>query len=92
MPSSARVHGAARDATREVAAPVNGRTETFDPDPRGGGGDNEGQARPTPSKGESKFLKLGSHLGQLVASVEAGQATDEEAPPESPVHRKGRWR
>ena len=88
MPSSALVHGAASEATGEAAAPVNGRADSFDPGPEGGGGDDS-QALLIPGKVELKYPKLGSHLDQLVAGVEAGRDTAEEAAAETPVHRGG---
>ena len=50
----------------------------------GTGGDD--QALPIPDKGELKYPNLGSHLDGLVASVETGQATAEEAAADTPVH------
>ena len=45
------------------------------------------QALPFPDKGELKYPNLGSRLDGLVASVEAGQATAEEAAKDAAVHR-----
>ena len=44
------------------------------------------QAPPIPEKTGLNYSNLGSHLDQLVASVEAGQATVQEAASNSPVH------
>ena len=44
------------------------------------------QAPPIPDKGELNYPNLGSHLDQLVASVEEGQATSKEAAGDAPVH------
>ena len=58
-----------------------------------GGGDKnrefaqgQQQAPPIPEKAELNYSNLGSHLDQLVASVEAGQATVQDAASNSPVH------
>ena len=44
------------------------------------------QAPPIPEKAELSYPKLGSHLDQLVSSVEAGQTTAQDAAANSPVH------
>ena len=46
----------------------------------------EEQAPPIPEKAGLSYPNLGSHLDQLVASVEAGQATAQDAASNSPVH------
>ena len=46
----------------------------------------EEQAPPIPEKAGLSYPNLGSHLDQLVASVEAGQATVQDAASNSPVH------
>ena len=55
------------------------------PAAKAGGYDN--QALPIPDKGELKYPKLGSSLNQLVAGVEEGEATAEEAAGETPMHQ-----
>ena len=86
LPPHARAHGAGFKASGEAAAaPVDGRPDSFDPGPRARG-DGDDQARPIPDKGELKYPKLGSQLNGLVASVEAGRATAEEAAADTPVH------
>ena len=47
--------------------------------PRSGGTGGDDQALPIPDKGELKYPNLGSRLDELVASVEAGQTTAQEA-------------
>ena len=91
MPTPTSVPKAASEKTREIPATVNGR-----PDPsesirlrEGTGGDD--QALPIPDKGELKYPNLGSRLDVLVASVEAGQATAEEAAADTPVHSGNLW-
>ena len=59
------------------------------PIPRSGGTGGDDQAPPIPHKGELKYPNLGSHLDALVASVESGEATAEEAAAHTPV-RSGR--
>ncbi len=61
-----------------------------------GGGDKvreftqgEEQAPPIPEKAGLSYPGLGSHLDQLVASVEAGQATPQDAASDTPVHSGG---
>ena len=44
------------------------------------------QAPPIPEKAGLSYPNLGSHLDQLVASVEAGQATAQDAAADTPVH------
>ena len=44
------------------------------------------QAPPIPDKGELNYPNLGSHLDQLVAKVEEGQASSKDAAGETPVH------
>ena len=46
----------------------------------------EQEAPPIPEKAALSYPNLGSHLDQLVVSVEAGQATVQEAASNSPVH------
>ena len=89
MPTTNPVPKAASDAsekTREIPATVNGRadpSESIRLGDRTGGDDH---ALPIPDKGELKYPNLGSRLDGLVASVEAGQATAEEAAADTPVH------
>ena len=54
--------------------------------PRSGGTGGDDQALPIPDKGELKYPNLGSRLDELVASVEAGQTTAQEAAEEAAVH------
>ncbi len=51
-------------------------------------GDDD-QFTPPPEKTELKYPNLGSHLDQLVASVEAGEASAEDAAADTPVHSGG---
>ena len=54
--------------------------------PRGGGNGEDNQAPPIPDKGELKYPNLGSRLDELVASVEAGDATAEQAASGAAMH------
>ena len=54
--------------------------------PRTGETDEDGQAPPIPDKGESKYPNLGSRLDELVASVEAGEITAEQAASNTALH------
>ena len=86
MPTPTSAPKAASEKTREIPATVNGRADPSEPirlRDRTGGDD---QALPIPDKGELKYPNLGSRLDGLVASVEAGQATAEEAAADTPVH------
>ena len=50
------------------------------------GTSEDNQAPPIPDKGELKYPNLGSRLDQLVASVEAGEATAEQAASGAAMH------
>ena len=56
------------------------------PSGKGDGDSGDDQALPIPDKGDLNYPNLGSRLGGLVASVEAGQATAQEAAADTPVH------
>ena len=47
------------------------------------------QAPPIPEKAGLSYSNLGSHLDQLVVSVETGQATAQDAAADTPVHSGG---
>ena len=55
---------------------------------------DEDQAPPIPEKAELKYPNLGSHLDRLVASVEDGETTAEDAAAGASMHREDRrrWR
>ena len=59
------------------------------PVPQSGGTSGDNQAPPIPEKAELNYPNLGSHLDQLVASVETGQATAQGAASNSPLHSGG---
>ena len=65
---------------------ADGGDDKATPIPRGGGTNDDNQAPPIPDKTPLTYPNLGSHLDQLVASVEAGQATSEDAAGDTPVH------
>ena len=44
------------------------------------------QALPIPDKAELKYPNLGSHLDQLVTTVEEGETTSEDTASDTPVH------
>ena len=69
-----------------IPATVNAPKDTSESIRRrdGAGGDDE--APPLPEKGELKYPNLGSRLDGLVASVEAGQATAQDAAADTRVH------
>ena len=65
------------------------------PGARADGGENkkrgtdqsQEQAQPLPEKAELNYPNLGSHLDQLVAEVEEGEATAKDAAGEAPMHQ-----
>ena len=73
---AAALPGVSADGGDDKAAPIS----------RSGGTSGDNQAPPIPEKAELNYPNLGSHLDQLVASVEAGQATVQDAASNSPVH------
>ena len=54
--------------------------------PRSGGTDGDNQAPPIPDEGELRYPNLGSRLDELVASVEAGESTAEQAASGAAMH------
>ena len=86
MPTPTPVPKAASEKTREIPATVNGRADPSESIRLRDGTGGDDQALPIPDKGELKYPNLGSRLDGLVASVEAGQATAEEAAADTPVH------
>ena len=87
-PSPTPVPKAASEKIREIPATANGPSDPSESISilRSDGTGGDSQAPPIPDKGELKYPNLGSRLDGLVASVEAGQATAEEASADSPVH------
>ena len=77
----------AGQATTSPSPSSAGATPESIPQRDGTGGDD--QAQPIPDKGELKYPNLGSRLDGLVASVEAEQATAEEAARDAAMHRGG---
>ena len=75
------------EETKEIPATASGPTDTSESIRRSDGTGGESQAPPIPDKGELKYPNLGSRLNDLVASVEAGQSTAEEAAKDAAVHR-----
>ena len=85
-PTPTPVPKAASEKTREIPATVNGRADPSESIRRRDGAGGDDQALPIPDKGELKYPNLGSRLDDLVASVEAGQTTAQEAAADTPVH------
>ena len=73
---AAALPGVSADGGGDKAAPI----------PRSGETSGDNQAPPIPEKAELNYPNLGSHLDQLVASLEAGQATAQGAASNSPLH------
>ena len=100
-PAPPRTSKATSERTGEIQATVNDSKDTSESIPRRGGtsGDSQAasiprsggtggddQAPAIPDKGQLKYPGLGSRLDGLVAKVEAGQATAQEAAADAPVH------
>ena len=86
MPTPTLVPKAASEKTKEIPATVNGLEDPSESIRHRDGTGGDDQALPIPDKGKLNYPNLGSRLDGLVASVEAGQATAEEASADTPVH------
>ena len=82
---AAPAQGSSQEAVATPAT-VSAPTETSEPTLRSNGADGDNQAPSIPYKGGLKYPNLGSRLDGLLASVETGQITAEEAAADSPVH------
>ena len=69
-----------------IPATVNAPKDTSESIRRRDGAGGDDQAPPLPEKGDLKYPNLGSRLDGLVAGVEAGQATAQDAAADTPVH------
>ena len=67
-------------------ASADGGDDKAPPIPQSGGTDEDDQVPPLPEKAELNYPNLGSHLDELVASAEEGQATSRDAAGETSVH------
>ena len=100
-PTPPRTSKATSERTGAIQAAVNDSKDTSESIPRSGGtgGDEKAASSPRsggtgggdqapaiPDKGELKYPNLGSRLDDLVASVEAGQTTAQEAAEEAAVY------
>ena len=74
------------EKTKKIPATVNGRAYPSGPLQLRDGTDGDDQAMPIMDKGQLKYPNLGSRLDGLVASVEAGETTAEQAAADTPVH------
>ena len=86
MPTPTTGPKATSEKSGEIPATVNAPKDTSESIRRRDGADGDDQAPPLPEKGELKYPNLGSRLDGLVASVEAGQATAQDAAADTPVH------
>ena len=86
-PAFAPTPRAPADEVGETATQPEGQGEALKPAPGGEGEDGGDQALLIPEKKALKYPNLGSHLNQLVASVEAGQATAEKAAEGAAIHQ-----
>ena len=73
-------------ANRAASVPQNGGDDQAAPIPQSGGTSEDNQAPPIADKGELKYPNLGSRLDELVASVEAGETTAEQAASAAAMH------
>ena len=78
--------GGASQAASVPRSGGNGGDDQAPPIPPSGVTSEDNQAPAIPDKGELKYPNLGSRLDDLVASVEAGETTAEQAASNSPVH------
>ena len=85
-PTPPRTSKATSERTGAIQAAVNDSKDTSESTPRSGGTSGDDQALPIPDKTALNYPNLGSRLDELVASVEAGQATAQEAAADTPVH------
>ena len=100
-PAPPRTSKATSERTGEIQATVNDSKDTSESIPRrggtsgdsqaasiprSGGTDGDTQAPPIPDKGELRYPNLGSRLDELVASVEAGESTAEQAASGAAMH------
>ena len=86
MPTPTTGPEATSEISGEIPATVNAPKDTSESIRRRDGAGGDDQALPLPEKGELKYPNLGSRLDGLVASVEAGQATSQDAAADTPVH------
>ena len=86
MPTPTAGPKATSGKTGDTPATANAPKNTSESIRLGDGADGDDQALPIPDKGDLKYPNLGSSLDGLVASVEAGQATAQEAAADAPVH------
>ena len=86
-PALTPVHGVGAEPSQATPSPGEGGTETRDPGAIAGDLDIDSQVRPLPEKGRLKYPNLGSTLNQMVASVEAGQASAREAAEGAAMHQ-----
>ena len=85
-PTPPRTSKATSEKTGEIPAARNGSKNTSESIPRSGGTGGDDQTLPIPDRGELKYPNLGSRLDELVASVEGGQTTAEDAAKGAAVH------
>ncbi len=90
IPYLASVPETVSENTKVTLATANGPKESSESIPRRHGTGDHNHAPPVQNKGDLRFPKLGSHLDGLVASVEAGQTSAEEAAKDSAVHSEAK--
>ena len=74
------------ERTGDIQATASDSRDTSESPAQSGGTSEDDQAPPIPDKGELKYPNLGSRLDELVASVEAGDATAEQAASGAAMH------
>ena len=88
-PTATSAPRATSQETVATPATTSVLTETPEPTPQSTGTDGDNQALRVPDKEDLKYPNLGYPLDVLVARVEAGQTTAEEAAADTPVHSGG---
>ena len=74
------------ERTKDVQATTSDSRDTSESTTQSDGTSEDNQAPPIPDKGELTYPNLGSRLDQLVASVESGQTTAEQAAGSAAMH------
>ena len=81
-----RRSGGTGGGNQAMSAPHSGGDDQPAPISQSGGTSGDNQAPSLPDKGELKYPNLGSRLDELVASVEAGDTTAEQAASGAALH------
>ena len=83
---SVQPSGGTGGASQAASGPGSGGDDQPEDGPREGETSGDNQAPPFPDRGELKYPNLGSRLDELVASVESGETTAEQAASGAAMH------